>query len=61
MLQHTRLGDYESQHNTKESLYAAFLAMQEDLKALEQKIEARNKQLKIPYTYMCPSKINNTI
>nr|XP_015195978.1 PREDICTED: arachidonate 15-lipoxygenase B-like isoform X3 [Lepisosteus oculatus] len=55
------LGQYPWEHFIEDAPCRLILELQEDLAALSQKIKERNAQLELPYTYLLPELIENSI
>jgi arachidonate 15-lipoxygenase len=58
---HTRLGDYEDGAFTDEKVRPALRAFQERLRAIESEITRRNEARSVPYHYLLPSQIPQSI
>uniref|UniRef100_A0A3Q0T5U1 Lipoxygenase domain-containing protein n=1 Tax=Amphilophus citrinellus TaxID=61819 RepID=A0A3Q0T5U1_AMPCI len=55
------LGQYPDQHFTEDVPHQKIREFQEDLKKLSADIKARNKSLKLPYTYLDPAEVENSV
>lgn len=55
------LGQYPEEHFTEEFPRQRIEDFQEDLKNLSAEIKARNENLDLPYTYLDPEKIENSV
>ncbi|XP_053170260.1 polyunsaturated fatty acid lipoxygenase ALOX15B-like [Scomber japonicus] len=55
------LGHYSEEHFTEEIPHKWICGFQEDLKSLSKDIKERNKKLTIPYTYLDPEKVENSV
>ncbi|XP_026886847.2 hydroperoxide isomerase ALOXE3-like [Electrophorus electricus] len=55
------LGNYPEVHFSEEIPQKQIQQFQTDLLQIEKKIETRNKTLELPYTYMSPQNMNNSI
>ena len=55
------LGEYPNEHFAGEATLATIEAFQEDLKRIAESIKERNESMEIPYTYLLPQRIPNSI
>uniref|UniRef100_A0A7N8WM88 Hydroperoxide isomerase ALOXE3-like n=1 Tax=Mastacembelus armatus TaxID=205130 RepID=A0A7N8WM88_9TELE len=55
------IGQYPEDHFNEDTPCKLIKAFQEELKVLSAAIKARNKSLKIPYTYMNPAEVENSV
>eukprot|EP00118_Oscarella_pearsei_P020349 m.220380 g.220380 ORF g.220380 m.220380 type:complete len:749 (+) comp39936_c2_seq4:1023-3269(+) len=55
------LGDYSHSHFTEDETLSAISKHQEELKKIEKEIDARNEQAAVPYIYLKPSRVPNSI
>ena len=55
------LGNYPSKRFTEEGAQGHIAAFEKKLTGIEDKIKARNEGLDVPYIYMMPTKIPNSI
>ncbi|XP_019108817.2 hydroperoxide isomerase ALOXE3-like [Larimichthys crocea] len=55
------LGDYPEEHFNEEVPCKAIKDFQHELKVLSAEIRARNASLEVPYTYMDPTKMENSV
>lgn len=55
------LGDYTDGAFTDMAALEAILRFQEKLNVISEEIKERNKRLKIPYTYLLPERVPNSI
>ncbi|XP_028258113.1 arachidonate 12-lipoxygenase, 12R-type-like [Parambassis ranga] len=54
-------GQYPEEHFTEEIPYKMIKAFQEELNLLSAAIQSRNKSLEVPYTYMDPVAVENSV
>lgn len=55
------LGQHSEEHFSSPEAKAVLMKFREELAALEEEIEIRNKSLDIPYEYMKPSLVENSV
>ena len=55
------LGEYPNEHFSGDATLATIEAFQEDLKRVAENILERNDSMEIPYTYLLPYRIPNSI
>lgn len=55
------LGQHSEEHFSSPEAKAVLMKFREELAALEEEIEIRNKSLDIPYEYMKPSLVENSM
>ena len=55
------LGDYPDRRFTEEIPLGLITRLQKQLSGITGDIEERNKKLDVPYTYMLPNKVPNSI
>ena len=55
------LGNYPSKRFTEEGAQKHIAAFEENLRTIEDDIKKRNEKLDVPYIYMMPTKIPNSI
>ncbi|XP_035992941.1 polyunsaturated fatty acid lipoxygenase ALOX15B-like [Fundulus heteroclitus] len=56
-----KLGDYPEEHFTEEKPRELIKKFQDDLKKLSKKIKKRNNKLDLPYEYLDPEKVENSV
>ncbi|XP_035992942.1 polyunsaturated fatty acid lipoxygenase ALOX15B [Fundulus heteroclitus] len=56
-----KLGDYPEEHFTEEKPCKLIKKFQDDLTKLSEKIKERNKNLHVPYEYLDPEKVQNSV
>ena len=55
------LGEYPNEHFSGDATLATIEAFQDDLKRIAETINERNESIEIPYSYLLPSRIPNSI